>query len=216
PGWKVTCAGGTVSLDLSGQPAGTYTVTVTAIDNGVRSTDLNPAAVLTLTYSLTVPDPTLASGSGPANQTGVADDVAGTGRSPSWTVADADAGASYLCAVTRPDGSPLSSSAVTCAGGTVSLNLAGQPAGTYTVTVTAVDATVMSPGSLTLTYSLTVPDPTLASGSGPANQTGVADDVAGTGRSPSWTVADADAGASYLCAVTRPGGSPLSSSAVTC
>src|SRR5207248_2777586 len=83
------------------------------------------------------------------------------------------------------DGSALAASAVACTGGTVALNLSGQPAGTYTVMVTAVDAGVSTAGSRTLTYTLYPPAPTLAAGPNPANQTGVADDAAGTGPSPS-------------------------------
>ncbi|HMC70520.1 MAG TPA: hypothetical protein VKJ07_15295, partial [Mycobacteriales bacterium] len=216
PGFAVTCSGGVVSLDLSGQPAGTYTVVVVAVDDGVHSSDLASADVLTLTYTLRVPNPTLATGSNPANQTGAADDVAGTGRSPSWSVTDADGGATLTCAATQPGGTVLPGTKVTCTGGTVSLKLAGQPAGTYTVKVGAVDSGVNSPGFLTLTYTLTVPSPTLATGSNPANLTGVADDVAHTGRAPSWTVTDADADATYTCSVSRPDGSALPTGKVTC
>src|SRR6185312_16601862 len=103
-GASVTCVGGNVVLNLTNQPAGTYTITITTDDNGVSS------APLTLTYQLTPPAPT----GGPAP-------TSGTDRTPSWTITTADPTLTgYTCTVSGPG----SGATVTCAGGNVVLNLA--------------------------------------------------------------------------------------------
>src|SRR6185437_2837791 len=101
-----TCATGVngVSLNLTGLPAGTYTVTVTALDNGVRSSDLAPGNVLTLTYQLIPAVPTLANGS--AKQSGIAG-ANNSGRLVTWSVVDGDGGATLSCSVSGPAGSTL-------------------------------------------------------------------------------------------------------------
>jgi hypothetical protein len=203
---RLTCAGGTAQLDLTGKPAGLYTVVVTAVDNGVSSADLDAADVLTLTYTLYPPIPTMLSGS--PDQSGVAD-TNNAGRTPAWSVQLADPNATLICAVSGP----TSTSATQCVTGTggISLNLAGLSAGTYTVTVTALDNGVKSSDLaagdvLTLTYRLVPATPTLVAGA--ADQAGIAG-ANNSGRSASWSVTDGDSGASLSCAVIGPSGSTL-------
>src|SRR5207248_806931 len=115
-----TC-GATVSLDLTGDPDGVYVLTVQAVDALGHAGD-----PLTLTYTLIPPAPKL-TGAVPASP--------GNSLGPQWTVTDAVAATTYLCTVTGPSGSAAT---VSCATGTVTLSLAGQPDGLYTISVLAV------------------------------------------------------------------------------
>ncbi|MDQ1747793.1 MAG: large repetitive protein, partial [Frankiaceae bacterium] len=167
-GLPVTC-GPTVSLDLSGLPDGVYTVVVRAVDALGHAGD-----PLTLTYTLIPTAPTTAT-----------PDRTASSLTPSWPVADAVPGVTYVCtAVSGP-----AAFTPTC-GPTVSLNLAGLPDGTYTLTVQAVDSVGSVGDPLTLTYTLIPPAPTT---SAPTRTL--------SGLTPAWVLADRVAGVTYVCTV---------------
>ncbi|MDQ1685745.1 MAG: large repetitive protein, partial [Frankiaceae bacterium] len=181
-----TC-GPTVSLDLTGLPDGVYTLVVQAVDSLGNAGD-----PLTLTYTLIPPAPRL-TGAIPASP--------GNSRSPQWTVTDAVAGTTYTCSVTGPSGS---SATVTCATGTVTLSLANQPDGVYTISVLAVDSLGNSSdpsAPLTFTYRLDTVAPT-------APSVAVTPSPA-QGVKVTYTIADVEAGGLITCTLTAPSGSTL-------
>jgi predicted phage tail protein len=167
-GAVVTC-GATVTLDVTGQPDGVYSFTVQAVDSLGNAGD-----PLTLTYTLVPTAPTTAT-----------PDQTASSLTPSWPVSDAVPGVTYVCtAVSGP-----AAFTPTC-GPTVSLNLAGLPDGTYTLTVQAVDSVGSVGDPLTLTYTLIPPAPTTP------RPTRVA-----SGLTPSWALTDRVPGVSYVCTV---------------
>ena len=173
--------GSTVSLSLAGAADGTYSVTVVAVDALGNAGD-----PLTLTYTLVPPAPSLTSGATSATN---------SGRTPSWGLTDAIGGVSYVCTVVS------SPAAVTpSCGSTTSLDLTGLPDGTYVFTVQAVDALGYRGDPLTITYTVIPTAPTTAA----VHHTG-------SSGTTSWTVADAQPVASWLCTVTGP-----SAASVTC
>ncbi|MDQ1683678.1 MAG: large repetitive protein, partial [Frankiaceae bacterium] len=173
--------GSTVSLDLAGAADGTYTVTVVAIDSLGNAGD-----PLTLSYILVPPAPTLTAG---------ATSTTSSGRTPSWTVTDAIAGVTYRCtAVSGPAAFTPS------CGATISLGLTSLPDGTYVFTVQAVDSLGHAGDPLTISYTVIPPAPTTAA----VHHTG-------SSATTSWSVADAQPVASWLCSVSGP-----SAASVTC
>jgi large repetitive protein len=173
PATVVPTCGATVLLNLTGKPLGTYTIVVRAVDALGHAGD-----PLTLTYTLVATAPTTATPT-----------LSGSGRNPSWTLADAYP-VTYQCtAISGP-----AAFTVTC-GPTVSLNLTGKPDGVYVVRIVPIDGNGNAGDPLTLRYTLVPPAPTLTSGT-------VA--TASSGRHPSWGLTDSVAGVSYVCSVSGP------------
>jgi large repetitive protein len=181
PAVVTASCGPTVSLALAGAPDGTYSLTVVAVDSLGNAGD-----PLTLSYTLVPPAPALTSGSAVTTS---------SGRTPSWTVTDVISGVTYRCtAVSGP-----AAFTPTC-GSTVALNLTSLADGTYVFTVQAVDSLGHAGDPLTITYTVIPPAPTTAA----------VHHTSSTGTT-SWTVADAQPVASWLCSVTGP-----SAATVTC
>jgi predicted phage tail protein len=115
---------------------------------------------------------------------------AGQSRTPSFTVSDSEPGTSFLCSV-APAGT------VTSCGSPTRVSLAGAPDGTYTVSVSAMDAAgnVSAPTAVTYTLDTTGPAaPVLVSPASP-----------GKTRSPVFGVSDAEPLVTYSCTVFPSG-----------
>src|SRR5207244_3419782 len=108
------------SFDLTGQPDGTYTFTVVAVD---PAGNLSPAA--TSTYLLDTTPPALSITAAPATP--------GNSRAPAWSFSG-EAGASFDCSLTR--GGVTVFPAAPCTSRTGDRR-AGQHDGTYTLPVPA-------------------------------------------------------------------------------
>jgi predicted phage tail protein len=174
-GASVTCTGGTVTLTLgSAAVDGRYDVTVQAVDSLGRAGD-----PLTVHYTLIPPAPTTPQPTRSASST-----------SPSWPLSDAVSGVTYDCTVVS---GPVAFTPA--CGSTVSLDLSGDPDGTYVVTVVAVDSLGNSGDPLTLTYTLIPPAPTTT---GPSR--------AASASTVTWLLSDTVPGVTYLCGpVSGPG-----------
>jgi hypothetical protein len=177
---SVVACGPTTTIDLAGALDGTYTVTVTATDPAG-----NTSAGGTATYVLDTaapPAPSVTAPTSPAQ-----------GRTPSFTVTDAEPGVQWSCTVTGP-----SAVVVTVCGPTTTVDLTGALDGVYRLSVVAIDAAgnVSSAGSATYTLDTTGP---------PAPVVGVprtpSNDLA-----PVFSISDAEAGATLTCVLTSPGG----------
>ncbi len=183
-GASASCSGNTATLTLTaGAVDGTYTVTVTPLDNLG-----NPGAPLTLTYDLDA--------TGPARPSASSVTSPDTSRSASWTLTRTESGETYLCATSDPGAS------VSCSGTTVTLTLTpGAADRTYTVTVTPVDSLGNQGTPLTLTYVLDTTGPVrpAATTSSPASP--------GNGRTVTWTLTGTEPGETYTCAAADTGAS---------
>ncbi len=167
-----------VTYDLSSQPDGTYTFSVTQTD---AAGNTSPAASDRYTLDrLAPPGPTLASSPPDASPD----------PTPTWSFTG-EAGASFICELTR-------GTKVVAAGACTSpltYDLSAQPDGAYTFSVRAVDGAGNASAATTDTYTLdrTAPSaPTLTAGPG------------GTGRdsTPSWAFSG-EPGASFACELRR-------------
>src|SRR4051812_40455133 len=116
------CSTKSVSFNVTGQPAGTYSLLVydAAWDAVTPGTD---APAITRTVDVAPPAPTLTGPSGPSKN-----------RTPSFAVSDTDGDAVLTCAVTGP-----AAGTATGCGPNTDLSLPGSD-GTYTVTATATEA----------------------------------------------------------------------------
>src|SRR5207248_1256677 len=155
---------GSVSYDLTGQPDGTYTLSVVATDTAGNA---SPAA--TATYLLDTTPPV-------APAITAAPVTPGNRRSPARAFL-AEAGGTLTCSLTR--GGVTVFPAAPCTS-PKSFDLTGQPDGTYTFTVTATDAAGNTSVAATSTYLLdTTPPVAPAITASPVTP--------GNGRSPAWT-----------------------------
>jgi predicted phage tail protein len=154
---------GPKSYDLSAQPDGTYTFSVRAVDSLG-----NPSSPATDDYTLarTPPAaPTITSKPGSLGQS----------QHPAWDFTS-DPGTSLECSLAR--GSTVVSDFATCTGPS-SYDLGGQPDGTYTFSVRAVDAVGNVSAVASDDYTLdTTPPPVPSITSAPA--------AVGRGASPAW------------------------------
>src|SRR5206468_5136421 len=172
---------GSMTYDLTGQPDGTYTVSVVATD---LAGNASPAATSTYVLDTTPPvAPTITA----------APVTPGNGRSAPWSLTGES------CA---PDSSSLIRGAVavfgpaTCTSPT-SYDLTGQPDGTYTFTVTATDAAGNTSAAASSDYLLdTTPPAAPVIGTAPATPSNQ--------LTPAWTFTT-DAGTTTTCSVTRVG-----------
>ena len=192
----LTCAlvgpgGGTVStgpcpaggaFDTTGHGDGVYTLTVTATDPAGNSS----TTTVSWTRDTTPPaQPSVQAPTSPARS-----------RAPSFTVTDADTVATWQCSVTGP-----STVTVSSCGPTTTLNLTGGADGTYTVSVTAVDAAGNPSTAGTATYELDTTPPPAPTVSAPPALT----------KSPTvtLTISDSEADATVTCVLTAPGGATV-------
>jgi hypothetical protein len=189
---------------VSGLPAGTYAVTVTAF-NGSTPGPASAAATFTL------------SGGGGSGGGGTAPGTPGTPSvtvtggsvSVSWTAASGTV-TTYQLAVTQ-GGTPIQGSPFNVGPSTTVGPVSGLPAGTYAITVTAFNGSTPGPASAAATF-------TISGGGGGGGGGGAAPGTPGTpqvtvtggGISVSWTAASGTV-TSYQLAVTQ-GGSPLQGS----
>ena len=169
-------------FDTTGFADGVYTLRVTATDAAGNS------STTTLTWTrdtVAPPMPSTAAPRSPAQS-----------RTPSFTVTDAEAGVAYVCSVSGP-----SAATVTACGPTTKLSLPGAD-GTYTVTISAVDAAGNVSSSTTATYVLDT--------TAPVQPNVVVTASPSQGRHPSFTVSGAEAGTVVTCTLSTPNGSTVS------
>jgi photosystem II stability/assembly factor-like uncharacterized protein len=167
------------TYDLTGQPDGTYTLSVRATDQagntGVPATN----------------DYTLDTGVPAAPVVTAAPTTPGSGRSPAWSFT-AESGATVECELTS--GATVVSDWAPCTSPSTS-DLTGQPDGTYTFSVRATDAAGNVSPVTTSDYVLDATAPAApAITSAPATP--------GSGRGPSWSFT-AEAGATTKCRLDR-------------
>ena len=176
----VTACGRTVTLDLSNASDGTYTVSVTATDPAG-----NESAAGSVTWVLDTiapPAPTVTAPTSPGNS-----------RHPSFTVADTETGVQWTCQVSGPG-----SATVASCGPTTVLNLTGSPDGTYTVTVSAVDAAGNVSDVTTASYTLDTtppPAPSVTAPRSPSHDT-----------TPTYAISDTENGVVITCVLVSPDG----------
>jgi hypothetical protein len=157
----------------SGFSDGTYTLVVTATDTSGHST----STTIHWTRDTTAPpEPSVTPPASPGNSV-----------SPAFTVSDSEAGVTYTCSTTPTE--PV----LTC-GTTTTLDLSAATDGTYSVSVSAVDAAGNVSAARTASYLLDTTPPSPPEVSAPASPA--------NSRSPSFTVTDADPTASFTCSVS--------------
>ena len=173
-----TSCPGSFTASLGGQPDGTYTLAVVAVDsNGVASAPASSGYTLDTTPPAA---PVVSAPVSPSNN-----------RTPVFTIS-AEAGASLACTLTGPG----VNAPVTPCGSSTTVALTGLADGTYTLTVTATDAAgnTSAPGSAAYTLDTTPPAaPVVSTAVSPSNN-----------RTPVFTIS-AEAGASLACTLTGPG-----------
>jgi hypothetical protein len=180
----VSCGSATVVLDTTGLPDGTYTVVVRAVDSLGAVGD-----AATYSYLLVPPPPTVTSApTSPWNS-----------RSPQWTVTDAVAAVTYSCTITGPG-----TAAVSCAGGTVTLDLTAGADGVYTVSVLARDTaghTSDPAAPLRLPYLLDTiapAPPTVTVTASPSQR-----------RTATYTISGVEPAATVACTLSAPAGATV-------
>lgn len=166
----------------TGHPDGVYTLVVTATD-GAGNTS---STTVSWTRDTVPPAKPTVTGSSTASRT----------RTPSFTVTDPDAVATWQCTVTGP--SPVLASAC---GPTTTLDLSSAADGTYTLSVVAVDAAGNASVAGTASYVLDTTPPPAPSVSAPPALT--------NNTSVDLTISDSEAGAVLTCVLTGPGGITL-------
>jgi hypothetical protein len=176
-----SACGSTSTLDLAGADDGTYVLSVVATDGLGQSSQAGTAS-----YTLDTtppPAPTVTAPSSPSSNT-----------SPSFTINESEPGTTLTCSVSGQSSFPIP--AADCASGLV-VNLAGSNRdGVYTLTVTATDAAgnVSDAGSASYTLDTTPPPvPTIVAPPSPSND-----------LTPSFTIGDAEVGATLTCAFVDP------------
>src|SRR3954447_9419795 len=181
----ITTCGTTTILDLTGATDGDYLVLMTATDAAGNSR----SSTFTVTLDTTAPPAPVITG-----PTAAVND-----RTPTLAVTDTEAGVTYTCAVSGPS----AVSASTC-GASTTLDLGSAADGDYLVSVTATDAAGnSSTTTFTVTFDTTAPPmPVVRAPASPAQ-----------GRTPSFSVSDAEAGVVYTCTVSGPSGATVRSGA---
>jgi large repetitive protein len=176
----VTACGLTVTLDLIGASDGTYTVFVTATDPAG-----NVSAAGSVSWVLDTTPPPAPAVTAPQSP--------GNSRHPSFTVTDPEAGVQWTCGVTGP--SPV---AITSCGPATVLDMTGSPDGTYTLTVSAVDAAGNVSAVTKVTYTLDTtppPAPVVTAPASPSHD-----------LTPTYGISDGEIGAQLTCVLTGPNG----------
>src|SRR4051794_27595038 len=175
-------------FDTPGFGDGVYTLRVTATDAAGNAT----STTVSWTRDTAAPAaPVVLAPASPAQ-----------GRTPTFSVSDAEAGVVYTCTVSGP-----SAVTVLSCGPMTTLDLSGAADGTYTVHVTATDAAGNSTPAVSASYVLDTtgaPAPTVSTPTSPAQ-----------GRSPSFTVTDSEPGVTYVCAVSGPSAATVASCGAT-
>jgi hypothetical protein len=162
--------------------SGVYTLTVVATDGGI------PSAPAQSAYTLDVSPPAAPAVSAPASNPD-------NDRTPTFGVSGVEAGATVACTATGPSGPvPLNSCTTTAA--TLDLTGPGVVDGDYTLSVVATDAVGNVGSAGTATYTLDITPPTTPTLTPPTSPD--------TDRTPSFGVAEPDAGVTYTCTVTGP------------
>jgi hypothetical protein len=179
----VTACGPTVTLDLSSAADGTYTVFVTATD---------PAGNQSLAGSVSWVLDTIA----PPAPTVTAPRTPDHDRSPTFTVTDTESGVQWICNVTGPGSATIAS----CGPATV-LDLSTAPDGTYTVTVSAVDAAGNVSAVGTATYTLDTTPPPAPAVTAPASPS--------HDLTPTYGISDGENGVTLTCVLTGPNGNTV-------
>lgn len=171
-----TSCGTTWTADVSAQPSGTYTLSLTAYDSGGT-----PSGTATSSYSYTAPTPPAAPViTGP---TGPSQD-----RLPVFTLS-AEPGVTWSCKVTGPSGTFVTS----CSEGTYVYDLSTAPDGTYTGTITVTKNGSSASTTHSYTLDTTAPAPVVTGPIGPSPD-----------ASPSFTLSGEDG--SWTCTLTSPSG----------
>jgi large repetitive protein len=181
----VQACGPTTVVDLSGAADGTYTLRITATDAAGNTSAAGSAAYVLDTAA--PPAPTVAAPVSPAQ-----------GRSPSFAVSDTEPGVTYSCTASGP-----AAVTFTTCGATTTLDLRGAPDGTYTVTVSAVDAAGNVSATRSASYVLDTTAPPAPAVSGLA--------VLTSSRSVTAAISDTEAGLRFSCLLTAPGGAVVRS-----
>lgn len=166
-----------VSLDLTGLPDGTYTLTVRLTDAAGNSSAATTATYVLDTTAPTAPVFTVTPGTSPD-------------RTPTWEMT-AESGAVLLCRLSAPDGSVLHDGACTSP---FTPDLNGLPDGSYRLEVRARDAAGNTSPVATSTYLLdsTAPEP----------PTVTAPPSPGSDRTPTWTLGPG----MHECRLSHPDG----------
>ncbi|HEX3907059.1 MAG TPA: Ig-like domain-containing protein [Mycobacteriales bacterium] len=176
PSVPVTC-GATSTLDLTAAADGPYTLTVTAID---PAGNVSPAGSATYTLDTTPPPaPVVTSPASPSNK-----------LAPVFPVSDTEPGVTYACSVV-PAGVVVTRCPVLGGPASVKLNLAGDSDGTYTLSVTAMDAqgNISSAGTATYTLDTTAPaTPVVVAPSSPSSNPKPVFGISEPGGDPSVTL----------------------------
>ena len=165
------------NYDLTGQPDGTYTFSVTQTD---PASNVSPAATGNYTLSTAPPSPPTITSS-PASP--------GNGRSPSWSFTGV-AGNSFQCELTS--GSTTISGWAPCTS-PQAYDLTGQPDGTYTFSVTQTDPVGNTSTAAASTYTLSTAPVIVSITSAPESP--------GNSRAPSWSFT-VEAGTTTECELT--------------
>jgi hypothetical protein len=155
----VTCAGSTATLDLAAAVDGVYSIAIVAVDSLGHSSD--PAAPLRVSYVLdtTPPAAPLVSVTPSPSQ----------GRTVRYVIGGVEPGGTVICSFTAPLGATVS---VPSACGTgVTLDLTGQPDGSYVLRVTVRDIAGNTSAATVSTYVLdtTAPVAPVATIASPGN-----------------------------------------------
>jgi large repetitive protein len=182
----LTC-GPTTTVDLSGAADGTYVLRVTATDAAGNTSTAGSASYVLDTAA--PPAPTVTAPGSPAQ-----------GRTPSFTVSDAEPGVTFTCSVSGP-----ATVTVTTCGPSTTIDLRGAPDGTYTLTVCAIDTAGNVSASVTASYLLDTTAPSAPSVAGVPALT--------NSRSVTASISGAEAGLQVTCLLTSPGGAVVRSGA---
>ncbi len=176
---RVSACGSTSRLDLTGSPDGTYTLTVTATD---PAGNVSGSASAGFTLDTTPPvTPAVTPTPSPSQ-----------GRTVTYTSTGVEPGGVLACALTGPAGSTVTVASACTA--TVTINLAGQPDGTYTLSVTVTDAAGNVSSAGTASYRLDTTPPAAPGVLVPPSP--------GNDTTPTLTIA-AEPGATVTCTIAR-------------
>jgi hypothetical protein len=177
---QVSCAGGTVVLDLASADDGIYTVQVLAVDGVGNTSDPTIPLVLSFTLDTTAP---------PAPKVSVTPSPSKS-RTPTWTVSGIDTPNVEVCSIIGPTGATV---ATPVCGSTVTVDLTGQPDGSYTLKVQSKDPVGNISTAVTATFVLDTTPPVPPTIQGPST---------GNTHTPIFTITT-EPGVTFTCTVER-------------